>query len=215
MLLLVASIALGSGTAGAADVTAEQAFVDALNEIRADEGLPPLRLDAELTIAARNWTDTMVANADDGAGRNALAHAADLSVGISVYWTKLGENVGYGPDVEVLVDAFVASPSHYRNIVDGDFESIGIGVSYDADGTMWTTHRFMVSEPVDPTLNLDEAPEILAFEEPPADPAPEAAPAQPTPAPATPEATPADDRPIVVVADLLDAVGSDLAGLGL
>ncbi len=189
--------------------------MDALNEIRAAEGLPPLRLDAELTLAARSWTDTMVANANDGAGRTALAHAADLSVGITVYWTKLGENVGYGPDVSVLVDAFVASPSHFRNIVDSEFESVGIGVSYDAEGTMWTTHRFMVSEPADPTLVLDEAPEILAFEEPPADPEPAPAddgdePPAPAPAPA-----PADDRPIVAVADLLDAVGSDLAGLGL
>ena len=169
MLLLLGSIGLTSGTAGAADATAEQAFVDALNEIRAAEGLAPLQLDTELTIAARNWTDTMVGNADGGDGRGALAHAADLSVGITVYWTKLGENVGYGPDVDVLVNAFVASPSHYRNIVDPDFESIGVGVSYDAEGTMWTTHRFMVSEAA--PENLDEAPEILAFEDAPAEPA--------------------------------------------
>ena len=210
MLLLLGSIGLTSGTAGAADATAEQAFVDALNEIRAAEGLAPLRLDTELTIAARNWTDTMVGNADDGAGRGALAHAADLSVGISVYWTKLGENVGYGPDVDVLVNAFVASPSHYRNIVDPDFESIGVGVSYDAEGTMWTTHRFVVSEAA--PENLDEAPEILAFEDAPAEPA--AAPAEPADAPEE-EPAAADDRPIVVVAELLDSVGADLAGLGL
>lgn len=236
VLLLVASIGATASGASAADLDAEARFVAALNDIRAAEGLPPLVLDDELTIAARAWTDEMVANADGGAGRGALAHAADLSVGITVYWMKLGENVGYGPDVDVLVDAFVDSPSHYRNIVDPEFEQVGVGVSYDADGTMWTTHRFMISDE-DPVVADDPAPEILALD----DTGTAEDPTTGTTAPTTDaggdvtrvavdeptdalgsddvdldEVTADDDDPTVrLVADLFGGVGDELAGLGL
>jgi pyruvate/2-oxoglutarate dehydrogenase complex dihydrolipoamide acyltransferase (E2) component len=87
---------------------------------------------------------------------------------------KLGENVGVGGDVTSLMNAFVNSPAHYRNIVDPEFNYIGVGVSYDAQGRIYTTHDFM---------RLDDA------SAPDAAPAPEPAPA-PDPAPASPAQAP-------------------------
>ncbi len=213
------SMVAAGGAAGAADPPAEQAFVDALNQIRAAEGLPPLEVDTELTIAARSWTDAMVADADGGAGRGALAHASDLSVGVTVYWIKLGENVGYGPSVEVLVDAFVDSPTHYRNIIDPDFESIGVGVSYDAEGTMWTTHRFMVADG-----DAAPAPEVLAFtedDEAPTDdtvdttPEPTAADAETTPVVDTVDPTEGLSESAKRTIEVYAGIGDELTGLGL
>jgi hypothetical protein len=45
--------------------------------------------------------------------------------------------------VQQLFDAFVASPSHYENLIDPGFGFIGVGVVYDGQGRMWTAHRFM------------------------------------------------------------------------
>ncbi len=45
-------------------------------------------------------------------------------------WTKLGENVGTGPSNDPIWNAFVNSAHHYANIVDPDFNRVGVGVAY-------------------------------------------------------------------------------------
>ena len=62
---------------------------------------------------------------------------------VSGAWTKLGENVGVGYDVDGLMQAFVNSPAHYANLVDPDWTHVGVGVTCGADGRMYTTHDFM------------------------------------------------------------------------
>jgi hypothetical protein len=100
--------------------------------------------------------------------------------------------VGVGYDVDGLMKAFINSSAHYRNIVDPDFNYIGVGVSYGADGRMYTTHDFMYL-PDGGDAPADSAPTPTASEshrrsapdpEPPpaADPPPEA----PLPPPADP-----------------------------
>jgi len=151
--------------AGAADRTVESQFVSAINAIRAAHGAQPLQVYGELTGIARSWSDQMVAN-------GGISHNPDFSNEVQAYWLKLGENVGVGGDVQSLMNAFVNSPAHYRNIIDPEFNYIGVGVSYDARGRMYTTHDFMRFEG-------DSAPADPA-------PAPEPAPA-PAPAPAPPQ----------------------------
>lgn len=114
----------------------ESFFVESINDLRAERGLDPLERHAELTSQARYWADVL-------AGAGALRHAADLSVGVSERWALLGENVGYTSDsLQVLFDAFVASPTHLENLVEPGFDTIGIGVTISG-GRLWTVHRFM------------------------------------------------------------------------
>ncbi len=124
--------------AAAAELSDEALFVALINELRVDEGLPTLTINAELTRESRVWADQLRTNGE-------LSHAGDLSVGVTTTWLKLGENVGVGPidRIEDLFDAFVASPDHYANLIDPTFEVVGVGVVYDDEGRMWTTHRFM------------------------------------------------------------------------
>ncbi len=126
-----------ASTADAESVT-ERVFVEKINELRRAHGLGELEVDVELAAGAESWTEQL--QVDDG-----LSHAADLSVGVTSYWLKLGENVGVAPvgEVEALFDAFVASPTHLANLIDPDFTHAGIAVQVDDDGRMWTTHRFM------------------------------------------------------------------------
>ena len=145
--------------ATAADSAVEAQFLSAINGIRAAHGAQPLHLYGELTGIARAWSDQMVAN-------GGISHNPDFSNEVQAYWLKLGENVGVGGDVQSLMNAFVNSPAHYRNIVDPDYNYIGVGVSYDANGRMYTTHDFM---------RLDDAPAPASAPDP--DPAPAPAPA--------------------------------------
>jgi uncharacterized protein YkwD len=120
----------------AADSGTEAQFVSRINSLRASKGLSQLQVSGELVGVARRWTDRMVA---DGA----ISHNPNLGSQVSGNWTKLGENVGVGYDVDGLMKAFINSPSHYRNLVDPEWTHVGVGVSYGSDGRMYTTHNFM------------------------------------------------------------------------
>jgi hypothetical protein len=78
-----------------------------------------------------------------------LAHDPNLSSEVSsveASWTKAGENVGVGGDVDALFQAFVNSAAHYRNLVDPAFNAIGVCVTWTADHSrMYTTHRFVAN----------------------------------------------------------------------
>lgn len=172
--------------ASAADAGTEAAFVARINSIRASKGVGPLAVYGELTGIARSWSDQMAAN-------GAISHNPSYSSQVSADWTKLGENVGVGYTVDDLMNAFVNSPAHYRNIVDPAFNYIGVGVSYGSDGRMYTTHDFMaMGAPSEPAPDPAPAPEPAPAPTPKtsAAPAPTAQTAVPDPEPA-PEPAPA------------------------
>src|SRR5439155_879875 len=81
-------------------------------------------LDAELSAFAQGWSDHMAA-------AGVLSHNPDLASSPG-HWTKAGENVGVGADVDTPFNAFVASPHHYANLVDPGFTLIGIGITATA-----------------------------------------------------------------------------------
>jgi hypothetical protein len=156
------------------------AYIGRVNSLRASRGLAPLEQDATLDALATDWARHL-------AGVGGLMHASDLSIGVSRTWSKLGENVGMGPDTAIIFDAFVASPSHYRNLVDPSFTHIGVGVVWSAR-VHFTVHRFLASAGSTPPTVVDEPePQVRQVLEAP--PAPE--PAPPTVEAPTPEPVPA------------------------
>lgn len=122
--------------------SAEADFTARINGLRASKGLAPLSVDAELVTQARAWASNM-------AGQGRIFHTSDLSNGISANWVKLGENVGVGPDVAVLFQAFVDSPTHYANLVDPKYTMVGVGVVVSGD-RIFTAHRFMAVDTTPP-----------------------------------------------------------------
>ena len=92
------------------------------------------------------------------------------------------------------MDAFIASPGHYANIVDPEFTHIGVGVIRDPDNParLFTTHRFMkLQNAPDPEPVSEPDPEVT---EPPEEPAVEPdAPAPDEPAAADDPADADDD----------------------
>jgi hypothetical protein len=120
--------------ASASDPAAQADFVGRINSLRASQGAGQLQMHAMLTAKAEAWAAHMAAT-------GCLCHS-NLTDGISGSWSKLGENVGRGPNVASLQAAFTASPEHFANMIDKRFEWVGIGVAYGA-GQMWVAEVFM------------------------------------------------------------------------
>jgi len=125
------------GASAAPDPAAAEAdFVGRINALRRSKGLGEVVVDGELVAFARRWAAKMAAD-------DRISHNPNLRRDAPGDWEKLGENVGVGTTVERLHNAFVASPSHYRNLVDRDFTRIGVGVVIGRDGALFTAHEFM------------------------------------------------------------------------
>lgn len=115
----------------------EFAFRELINEERAAEGLGELLSFDDLIDDAR-------AQSQDMADAGYLYHNPDLAdVTASENWFKLGENVGYGPTVDVLHDAFMDSEAHAANVMKDVYNYIGVGAVLDGNGTIWVTMVFM------------------------------------------------------------------------
>ena len=196
--LVLATLAMllplaASAAPASADPLADQ-FLAKINALRASKGVGPVRPDAELTAFAQSWSDHM-ASVDVLSHNPALADSPGS-------WTKAGENVGVGPDLNALFDAFVASPHHYANLVDPSFNLIGIGVSVTAGGNIYTTHDFEARSstparaPTPPTTAPTTPPTTAA----PKPVAPAPVPAVAAAAAAPPAADPATAVPVAAVA---------------
>jgi uncharacterized protein YkwD len=114
----------------------ENEFVWRINFLRSERGLPVVNVDPELTAVARQWAASMAVAAE-------ISHRRDLAVvGTDPGWVTVGENVGVGGSVMALHDAFVASPKHLENLVDPDWQYIGIGVVF-VGTTIYVAENFM------------------------------------------------------------------------
>ena len=173
LLLLVAIAPAASATEGS--------FAAAIASERASRGLSGLATKGDLTTVARRHSTIM-------ADANHLHHNPTLGSSVTG-WQKVGENVGRGPSVGALHDAFMASPGHRRNILDPDWTEVGVGVVV-RDGTIWVTVVFR--RPLAPKPAPAPAPKPAPKPAPAPAPAPAPEPApEPAPAPEpTPEPTP-------------------------
>ena len=153
--VLVLVMAMLAPTPAGATASDEASFIARVNQTRAAKGLPALQADSQLRNLARGWSTSMQ-NGVCGSG-NFICHASPISAGVTHDWAKLGENVGTGPDIASVMDAFIASPGHYANIVDPEFTHIGVGVVWDG-GRMYTTHRFMKLSTPAPTTTAAPPP---------------------------------------------------------
>ena len=110
------------------------AFLAELDDLRTSRGLVPLVRRPELDTRAQAWAERMANDGD-------LRHSELIYEVVAGPFTAAGENVGYGPAVEVIFDALEASPGHLDNMVNPEFTSVGIGVVWVGD-VLWTAHLF-------------------------------------------------------------------------
>ncbi len=177
-LLLTLSVVMAMTAAAlplAASPGDEAQFVSLINQSRAAAGLGALGDYADLTDDARVHTADMIA-----AGQVFHSSAAQLG-SYATGWSLLGENVGMGPNPQLLHQAFMNSTSHRANIL-GDYDLVGVGADRSADGVMFVTVVFMKSAAPAPTTTTTAPPTTSTSAPPTTTTAP---PVAPIPAPVT------------------------------
>jgi hypothetical protein len=119
-LLGVSLASPGLATAALASSTSGD-LVAATNASRAADGLPALQENGQLDSVAQGWANKLAA-------ANVLSHNPNLQSQVTD-WNDLGENVGMGPSVPTLQQAFMQSPDHKANILDTNYTQVGVGTA--------------------------------------------------------------------------------------
>lgn len=116
--------------------SAVEAVTALVNEARADNGCGPVRVDERIAEAAQQHSTDM-------ALRDYFSH--DSLEGLSFsdrildagYPSPAGENIAKGQrTAEQVMNDWMNSPGHRANILNCDFDTIGVGL--DKNGWLWT-----------------------------------------------------------------------------
>ncbi|WP_236239777.1 CAP domain-containing protein [Streptomyces sp. CC228A] len=120
---------------------AEAAVLDLVNKERAKAGCSPVRASGELGALARAYSQEMAERGffshTDPDGDSPWDRAAQAGIeGLG------GENIARGQaDAAAVMDAWMNSEGHRANILNCDFNTLGVGVHL-ADGGPWWTQNF-------------------------------------------------------------------------
>lgn len=132
------SAALPSSTE---DYAAESALLEFANQRRQLAGVPPLRMDESLTEAARTHARLMV-------DRQQLSHQFDGEPSLmprlreaGLQLNQAGENAAYNSSAEQAFEALMQSAPHRRNLLDPDFNSVGIAAFWN-EGRLYVVQDF-------------------------------------------------------------------------
>ncbi|MBX4211437.1 MAG: CAP domain-containing protein [Candidatus Yanofskybacteria bacterium] len=122
-------------------VYSAQEVVDLTNQYRASEHVPTLRESVTLNVAAAQKLQDMIEN-------QYFAHVSPSGV-TPWHWfdtnqyrySYAGENLAIGfPDARSTIDAWADSPSHRRNLVQPNYQEIGVAVArvkiHDIEGVL-------------------------------------------------------------------------------
>ena len=115
-----------------------------VNELRSSLGLKPVTRYQELDAVAQDWSEHQ-------ASADIMDHRPDFTSAYPAGWTTGSENVAWrttGGDTGALIfDQWLNSPGHYKNMVDPNVNSIGIGFAQTSSGKWYATQNFAAYNP--------------------------------------------------------------------
>ena len=127
----------------------EATILRLVNAERAQRRLPTLRFDLVLTRAARDHSREMrdlgyFDHQSPTPGRRMPMDRYIRASGRGRGTVLVGENIFHASSVmpERAHSAFMRSPGHRENVLDGRFRRCGIGVHIAPDGRFWVTEMF-------------------------------------------------------------------------
>ena len=119
----------------------EKQFVDLINQERARQSIPPLQVDPRLSQAAQKHAEIM-------AQHHVLSHQFDGEPPLTTRLSnenlpsdKQAENVSFAPNVATNHESMMHSPYHRANIMNPDYNVVGVG-AVQCGGGMWVTQDF-------------------------------------------------------------------------
>jgi hypothetical protein len=126
MTLLTATLPATAGS--------DSEFVSRTNGARTSHGIRAYAVRGDLTAVARRQAERMASS-----GR--MYHNPSLGSEVGG-WSSIGENVGRGPDVASIHNAFMNSSSHRSNILSTAFTEIGVGTARSSSGELFVSEVF-------------------------------------------------------------------------
>ncbi|HSH60503.1 MAG TPA: CAP domain-containing protein [Acidimicrobiales bacterium] len=138
MLAILVAAEVSQAVAEGFLVAEENRMTALVNEHRAAaHGAPAMWQDPALQMVARRQAQRMSAAGFIYHNPNLGAEAG----GAVPNWIRVGENVGVGPSVVSVQDAFLASPAHHANI-DKSYNLVGLGAVASSNGALYFTQNF-------------------------------------------------------------------------
>ena len=132
---------LSSVWAQPASAGAERALFDSVNHERRAQGLPALRWNEALADAAQRHAQEM-------SRQDSVSHTLPGEPSLASRATKAGarfswisENIVQSTSAAGAHEQFMKSPNHRANILDGDMDSVGIGVA-ERHGQLFVVEDF-------------------------------------------------------------------------
>jgi uncharacterized YkwD family protein len=115
----------------------EQKVVDLTNQERAKNGLAALKVDTTLSKLAREKSRDMSVNGYFSHTSPTYGSPFDMMKQYGITYRAAGENIAMGQRTpEEVVQAWMNSEGHRKNILSSNFTHIGVG--YVASGNYWT-----------------------------------------------------------------------------
>jgi len=117
-----------------------QTMLDAINLLRGDRGLHPLRPEPRLSRTAELHALDLLTHALQGHEGSDGSLPPERATRAGYPWILVGENVatGFG-SASAVVSGWMASPPHRRNLLTPDFREVGIGwqEGHGGAGPVW------------------------------------------------------------------------------
>ncbi|MFD6876214.1 MULTISPECIES: CAP domain-containing protein [unclassified Streptomyces] len=127
----------GAPTDAQAPTGAAAEVLTLVNKERAAVGCPVLTVNEKLTKAAQDHSADMAAHSNMSHTGSDGSDPGQRITRAGYQWSTYGENVAYGYDTAAKVmEGWMNSPGHKRNILDCSFKEIGIGLAQP--GQYWT-----------------------------------------------------------------------------
>ena len=142
LILALPAPAAQAAPASQAEAELMSLIVTQTNQRRHAAGCAQLAVDHELVVASERQSFYMaVTGTFSHIGRGGSTFVARARA--AGYAEPSGENIAWGYDSATeVMDAWMASPGHRRNILNCEAKSIGTGVRHAADGTLYYTQVF-------------------------------------------------------------------------
>ena len=106
----------------------EKEVFDLINKQRTQNGLSPLKENSELQRVARIKAQDMVNNNDFSHTSPTYGSPFDMIKSFKISYNTAGENIAGNSSNSSAVTAWMNSPGHRANILNGSFNQTGIGV---------------------------------------------------------------------------------------
>ncbi|WP_205093361.1 CAP domain-containing protein [Thalassobacillus pellis] len=119
----------------------QKQVVQLTNERRKNNGLKPLKIDNQVMKVAQKKSEDMAQNGYFSHTSPTYGSPFEMMKQFGVDYRTAAENIAAGQDTpEQVVEGWMNSPGHRKNILNGELTHIGVGYAEEggARGTYWT-----------------------------------------------------------------------------